>query len=587
MTSYVSPKKNSAFIFYGAVVSQANTNTMQSNPTIAAGDFKVSIDGGALANLATLPAVTPASSVMVKFSLSAAEMNGDNITVVCIDAAGAEWCDAVFNIQTSARQIDDLAYPTVTGRSLDVSAGGEAGIDWANIGSPTTAVNLSATNIDVDQVVASVSGAVGSVTGAVGSVTGAVGSVTGAVGSVATGGIAAASFATGAIDAAALAADAGTEIGTAVWATTTRVLTAATNITSTGGTTVPQTGDSFARIGVAGASLTDLGGMSTTMKGQVQTEAEDALVVHRLDELLNADSDIDGLAPPTVGSVFHELLTKTAGSFTYDQTTDSLEAVRDRGDAAWITATGFSTHTAADVWSVVTRVLTAGTNIVLAKGVGVTGFNDVAATDIVSAGAITTSVGKVSGVILTDALTTYTGNTVQTGDSFARIGLAGAGLTNINLPNQTMDITGSLSGSVGSVTGAVGSVTGLTASNLDATVSSRLASASYTAPDNATIAVIAADLPTRITKNVALAAFPFLMLDSADHFTPKTGLTITATRSIDGAAFAACANAVTETSNGWYQINLSASDMNGNTIALKFTATGADSRNVTIVTQPT
>lgn len=60
-------------------------------------------------------------------------------------------------------------------------------------------------------------------------------------------------------------------------------------------------------------------------------------------------------------------------------------------------------------------------------------------------------------------ITTYTGNTPQTGDSFARIGVAGAGLTNIDLPNQTMDIvgniTGNLSGSVGSVTGAVGSVT--------------------------------------------------------------------------------------------------------------------------------
>jgi hypothetical protein len=62
-----------------------------------------------------------------------------------------------------------------------------------------------------------------------------------------------------------------------------------------------------------------------------------------LDELLAADSDIDGVAPPAVGSVFHELLTKTAGSFTYDQTTDSLEALRDRGDAAWTTATGFAT----------------------------------------------------------------------------------------------------------------------------------------------------------------------------------------------------------------------------------------------------
>lgn len=57
--------------------------------------------------------------------------------------------------------------PTTAARTLDVSATGEAGIDWANVGSPTTAVNLSATNIDVDQIVASVSGAVGSVSAAV------------------------------------------------------------------------------------------------------------------------------------------------------------------------------------------------------------------------------------------------------------------------------------------------------------------------------------------------------------------------------------------------------------------------------------
>ena len=48
----------------------------------------------------------------------------------------------------------------------------------------------------------------------------------------------------------------------------------------------------------------------------------------------------------------------------------------------------------------------------------------------------------------------------QTGDSYGRIGANGAGLSNINLPNQTMDITGSLSGAVGSVTGSVGSVVG-------------------------------------------------------------------------------------------------------------------------------
>lgn len=64
------------------------------------------------------------------------------------------------------------------------------------------------------------------------------------------------------------------------------------------------------------------------------------------------------------------------------------------------------------------------------------------------------------------------GNVPQTGDSFARIGVNGAGLTNIDLPNQTMDITGTLSGSVGSVTGAVGSVTGNVGGNVVGSVAS-------------------------------------------------------------------------------------------------------------------
>lgn len=37
--------------------------------------------------------------------------------------------------------------PTTADRTLDVSAGGEAGLDWANIGSPTTVQNLSGTTV--------------------------------------------------------------------------------------------------------------------------------------------------------------------------------------------------------------------------------------------------------------------------------------------------------------------------------------------------------------------------------------------------------------------------------------------------------
>ncbi len=104
---------------------------------------------------------------------------------------------------------------------------------------------------------------------------------------------------------------------------------------------------------------------------------------------------------------------------------------------------------------------------------------------------------------------------------------------------------------------------------------------------DAALQVLTADHPGRITKNTALSAFMFMMVDGTDHVTPETGLTVTATRSLDGAAFAACANSVTEVSDGWYKINLAATDLNANVVALKFTATNADARNITIVTQPT
>lgn len=78
-------------------------------------------------------------------------------------------------------------YPTTHATKLDVSATGNAGIDWANVSSPTTTLNLSATTISTGQTITSVSGSVGS---------------------VGSGGITAGSFAAGAIDANAIATDA-------------------------------------------------------------------------------------------------------------------------------------------------------------------------------------------------------------------------------------------------------------------------------------------------------------------------------------------------------------------------------------------
>ena len=142
MADYAIRKSGAAFICYTSLTSQANTKVFQVNPTIAAGDFQVSIDGGAFTDLTTLPVVTPSGSSTVKISLSAAEMTGDNIVVRAVDQAGSEWCDQLIPLPTSPRGIADLAYPTVSGRSLDVSATGEAGIDIANVGSPNSTVSL-------------------------------------------------------------------------------------------------------------------------------------------------------------------------------------------------------------------------------------------------------------------------------------------------------------------------------------------------------------------------------------------------------------------------------------------------------------
>lgn len=91
------------------------------------------------------------------------------------------------------------------------------------------------------------------------------------------------------------------------------------------------------------------------------------------------------------------------------------------------------------------------------------------------------------------------------------------------------------------------------------------------------------NLPDGVKKNTALSNFTFLMVDTDGN--PKTGLTVAAQRSIDGAAFSACANSVSELADGIYKINLDATDLNGDVITLKFVASGAKTRFVMLVTQ--
>jgi hypothetical protein len=98
----------------------------------------------------------------------------------------------------------DPLRPTVTGRTLDVTTGGAAGIDWANVENQSTAVNLSSTD------------------------TRTVATATTATNVTA--------ISPSGIGRWSLHADAYNQIGSGVWATTTRTVSAATNITSNGGT---------------------------------------------------------------------------------------------------------------------------------------------------------------------------------------------------------------------------------------------------------------------------------------------------------------------------------------------------------------
>lgn len=88
-----------------------------------------------------------------------------------------------------------------------------------------------------------------------------------------------------------------------------------------------------------------------------------------------------------------------------------------------------------------------------------------------------------------------------------------------------------------------------------------------------------------VKKNTQLSNFEFVMIDSSDHVSGKTGLSITSTRSIDGGTFSATTNSATEIASGVYKITLSAADLNGDVITLKFSATGADDTLITVLTQ--
>lgn len=165
---------------------------------------------------------------------------------------------------------------------------------------------------------------------------------------------------------------------------------------------VAQTGDSFARLGAAGAGLTALGdtrlaNLDATITSRTKPADTQARVT-----LVDTLTAYTGNTPQT-GDTY--ALANGASGFV------ALKAVVDAISTTIGAAGAGLTATASAVWGVATRVLTAGTNIVLAKGTGITGFNDLSAaqvnteadTALSDVGLTTTITGRIDAAMTTRA----------------------------------------------------------------------------------------------------------------------------------------------------------------------------------------
>lgn len=255
-------------------------------------------------------------------------------------------------------------------------------------------------------------------------------------------------------------------------------------------------------------------------------------------------------ATPTVAGVPEVDVTHVAGATT------NVAALATNADAIKTKTDFLPSATAGAAGGVFIAGSNAATSVTTAFTANITGNLSG------SVGSVTGAVGSVTGAVgsVTSGVTVTTNND-KTG--YALTATTGLG-------NQTANITGNLSGSVGSVSGAVGSVTGNVGGNVAGSVAS---------------VTTAVAITSNIKQNQALSGFTFLMTDSTNH-NPATGKTVTVTRSIDGAAFAAgTLSAVTEVANGIYSVNFGAGDLNGKVIILQATAAASDTTFERIVTQ--
>jgi hypothetical protein len=440
------------------------------------GDLKISKNGGAPAALNGSATLTHRNTGHYSLALTTSDLDTVGQAEIVIDdtvnampvkvitVIEEAVYDALFVASAPGYVANAPVNVAQFGGSNLTSASGIPEVKVASVAANAITATAIAADAITDAKVAS-DVTIASVTGAVGSVTGAVGSVTGSVGSVASGGITAASFGANAITAAKLDPDVTTEL----------------------------------QAGLATASaLSTVDGKIDTLDTNVDT-----LLTRITSTLFTGITSLAEWLGLMAGKQTGNTTARTeiratgAGSGTYDETTDALQALRDRGDAAWITATGFSTHSAADVWAAGTRTLTAidEDSTTLDLDATVRAAVGLASANLDTQLAALPTAGENADAVWEEPIADHSGTAGSTAEQLAAAGAAGD-------PWATALPGSYTSGQAGKIVG----------DNLNATVSSR---ASQTSVD---------DVPTNAELTAALASADDAVLAQVALVKAKTDL---------------------------------------------------------------
>ncbi len=95
------PVKGKAFQFVIGLEDVNDPQKLLVDPTIVAGDFKISKDGNPYVNLQNIPGTSPGGSSAVLISLTGGEMNADRVLVSGVqNAANQDWADILIEVPT-------------------------------------------------------------------------------------------------------------------------------------------------------------------------------------------------------------------------------------------------------------------------------------------------------------------------------------------------------------------------------------------------------------------------------------------------------------------------------------------------------